>query len=107
MAACRAPSVTPKAPPWASTRKRKAHSSYYPLFCTIAQTGQVLDVLHRSGNVHDSQDAIEFVTACVQAVRERPGSARLEARLDSAFFSDAMVRCLESLSLEYIISVPF
>ena len=29
-------------------------SSYYPLFCTVAQTDQVLDVHHRPGNVHDS-----------------------------------------------------
>ena len=88
-------------------KEKKGARSYYPLFCTIAQTGQVLDVLHRSGNVHDSQGAIAFVTACVQAVRQRLGSVRLEARLDSAFFSDAMVRCLESLGLEYTISVPF
>src|SRR5919108_5594483 len=100
MAACRVPSVMPRARPWVLTRKRKARLSYYPLFCTVAQTGQVLDVLHRSGNVHDSQGAIEFVTACVQRVRERLGSVRLEARLDSAFFSDAMVRCLESLGVE-------
>jgi hypothetical protein len=73
----------------------------------VAQTGQVLDVLHRNGNVHDSHGAIEFVTACVQRVRERLGSVRLEVRLDSAFFSDAMIRCLESLGVEYTISVPF
>lgn len=34
-------------------RKKKGQRSYYPLFCTIAQTGQVLNVLHRPGNVHD------------------------------------------------------
>jgi hypothetical protein len=89
-------------------KEKKGARSYYPLFCTVAQTGQVLDVLHRSGNVHDSHGAIEFVTACVQRVRQRLGaSVRLEARLDSAFFSDAMIRCLESLEVEYTISVPF
>jgi hypothetical protein len=40
-------------------------------------------------------------------VRQRLGSPRLEVRLDSAFFSDAMVRCLEGLGVEYTISVPF
>ena len=34
--------------------KGKGQRSYYPLFATVAQTGQVFDVLHRSGNVHDS-----------------------------------------------------
>ena len=35
-------------------KKKKGQRSYYPLFCTVAQTGQVLNILHRSGNVHDS-----------------------------------------------------
>jgi Transposase DDE domain group 1 len=89
-------------------KEKKGARSYYPLFCTIAQSGQVLDVLHRSGNVHDSKGAVEFVTGCVQSLRERLNySVRLEARLDSAFFSDAMVQRLEQLGVEYSISVPF
>ena len=40
-------------------KKKKGARSYYPLFCTIAQTLQVLDLdfLHRPGNVHDSNGA--------------------------------------------------
>ncbi|MFT5586937.1 MAG: hypothetical protein ACI9VR_004540, partial [Cognaticolwellia sp.] len=34
-------------------KKKKGARSYYPLFSTIAQTSQVLDFLHRPGNVHD------------------------------------------------------
>jgi hypothetical protein len=34
-------------------KKKKGARSYYPLFCTIGQTGQVLDVYQRPGNVHD------------------------------------------------------
>jgi hypothetical protein len=88
-------------------KEQKGARSYYPLFCTVAQTGQVLDVLHRSGNVHDSKGSVEFVTTCVMTVRERLPAARLEIRMDSAFFSDAMVQCLEKLGVEYTISVPF
>ena len=88
-------------------KEKKGARSYYPLFCTVAQTGQVLDVLHRSGNVHDSNGSVEFVTTCVMTLRERLPSARLEIRMDSAFFSDAMVQCLEKLGVEYTISVPF
>jgi len=88
-------------------KEKKGARSYYPLFCTVAQTGQVLDVLHRSGNVHDSKGSVEFVTCCVMTVRERLPAARLEIRMDSAFFSDAMVQCLEKLGVEYTISVPF
>lgn len=88
-------------------RKKKGQRSYYPLFCTVAQTGQVLAVLHRSGNVHDSNGAIEFMRRCVQMVREALPAAKVETRMDSAFFSDEMVQTLESLKLEYTISVPF
>ena len=88
-------------------RKRKGQRSYYPLFCTIAQTGQVLAVLHRSGNVHDSNGSIPFMRQCVKQVREALPGAKLEMRMDSAFFSDAMVRALEALRVEYTISVPF
>jgi len=88
-------------------KQKKGARSYYPLFCTIAQSGQVFDVLHRSGNVHDSNGAIEFVRACVGEVRQRMPWARIEARLDSAFFSDMMVAELNALGVEYTISVPF
>ena len=88
-------------------KEKKGARSYYPLFCVVAQTGQVLDVLHRSGNVHDSRGSVEFVQQCVELARRCLPGVRLEARLDSAFFSDAMVRKLESLGIEYTISVPF
>ncbi len=88
-------------------RKGKGQRSYYPLFCTIAQTGQVLAVLHRSGNVHDSNGSIPFMRQCVKQVRQALPRAKLEIRMDSAFFSDEMVRALEALRVEYTISVPF
>ncbi len=88
-------------------KQKKGARSYYPLFCTIAQSGQVFDLLRRSGNVHDFKGAIEFVRECVEAVRERLPKVRIEARLDSAFFSDKMVALLEELGVEYTISVPF
>ena len=43
-------------------KAKKGARSYYPLFGTVAQTGQVLDLLHRSGNVHDSNGALGFIT---------------------------------------------
>jgi hypothetical protein len=86
---------------------KKGARSYYPLMCMVAQVGQVLDVLHRSGNVHDSAGAVDFVGQCVALVRSVLPHARIEARLDSAFFSDAMAGALEGLGVEYSISVPF
>ena len=88
-------------------KKRKGERSYYPLFCTIAQTAQVFDFLHRSGNVHDSLGAQEFILACVQAVREALPGIIIEVRMDSAFFSDATVTALQQDDIEFTISVPF
>ena len=88
-------------------KKKKGARSYYPLFCTVAQTGQVLDVLHRSGNVHDSNGAREFVLQCVRYVRGSVPGVIFEVRMDSAFFSDDLVELLNAEGVEYTISVPF
>jgi hypothetical protein len=88
-------------------RKRKGERSYYPLLCTVAQTGQIFDALPRSGNVHDSNGALAFITDSVQAVdRALPGRV-IENRLDSAFFSENTALLMEALKTEYTISVPF
>jgi len=88
-------------------RKKKGQRSYYPLFCTIAQTGQVFDVYHRPGNVHDSNGAQAFILACINAVREALPGVALEVRMDGAFFSDTLVTLLAELGVEFTISVPF
>jgi len=88
-------------------KKKKGARSYYPLFCTVAQTGQVLDVLHRPGNVHDSQGAQAFILACIAAVRAVLPHAIIEVRMDSAFFSDQIVQTLDRQGVEFTISVPF
>ncbi len=87
--------------------KQKGARSYYPNMCTVAQTGQVLAVLHRSGNVHDSNRSVGFVSSCVERVRRVLPSAVIEVRLDSAFFSEEMVQTLQGLGVQYTISVPF
>ena len=88
-------------------KKKKGARSYYPLFCTVAQTGQVLDFLARSGNVHDSHGAKEFILACLQAVREVLPGVVIEVRMDSAFFSDEIVTALSRGGIEFTLSVPF
>ena len=88
-------------------RKKKGQRSYYPLFCTVAQTGQVLDVWHRPGNVHDSNGAETFILACIREIRLTLPRAAIEVRMDSAFFSDAIVGMLNAEGVEFTISVPF
>ena len=88
-------------------KKKKGARSYYPLFCTLAQTGQVIDFLHRPGNVHDSNGAKSFILACIDAVRAVVPYAIIEVRMDSAFFSDEIIEALVDRDVEFTLSVPF
>ena len=87
--------------------KRKGARSYYNLFCTVAQTGQFLDVLHRPGNVHDSKGGHEFMMDTFDRVGALGTHPVLEARLDSAFFSQHTLTLLDLYGAEYTLSVPF
>ena len=78
-------------------RKKKGQRSYYPLFCTIAQTGQVFDFLHRPGNCHDSRNAEQFLRQCVEFVRKALPGLMIEVRMDGAFFSNSMVSLLKAM----------
>lgn len=88
-------------------KHKKGRRSYYPLFCTVAQTGQVLDVHHRPGNVHDSNGARTFIEHCLGRVREALPGVRLETRMDSAFFSEEIINALDAAGVEFTASVPF
>jgi hypothetical protein len=88
-------------------KKKKGARSYYPLFCMVAQIGQVLDFLHRPGNVHDSNGARAFILACIDEIRSVLPGVLIEIRLDSAFFSDEIVMALQERGVQFTISVPF
>lgn len=88
-------------------KKKRGSRSYYPLLCTIAQFSQIVDVLHRSGNVHDSNGAWAFIKSCVTKTRERCPKARIEARIDSAFFQNELLAGLAAIGVEFTCSVPF
>lgn len=87
--------------------KKRGQRSYYPLYCTVAQTAQVLAVAHRSGNVHDSNGAIEFIDQCIKMVQKARPNAIIEVRMDGAFFSERIIDTLNQHGVEYAISVPF
>lgn len=87
--------------------KKKGARGYYPLFCTVAQTGQVLDFLHRTGAVHDSNGSKGFIQDCFDSVRQDNPGRRLETRMDSAFFDESILALQEQYGAEYTMSVPF
>lgn len=57
--------------------------------------------------MHDSQGAEAFLLACIEAVRAVLPKALIEIRMDSAFFSDAIVGTLARQGVEFTVSVPF
>lgn len=88
-------------------KKKKGQRSYYPLFATVAQTSQFLDMHHRSGNVHDSNGSEEFVKACILAVQEKMPNSRIETRFDSAFFYNELLDTLAAWGIDFSVTVPF
>jgi Transposase DDE domain len=47
--------------------------SYYPLLAHVAQTGHILRLKNRPGNVHDSKQAVTFLRELIDAVQGRLG----------------------------------
>lgn len=88
-------------------KSKKGARSYYPLFCTVAQTGQFFDMHHRPGNVHDSNGASAFMTDCFFEAKLELPTAALEARIDSAFFSEDILATIRGMGVEYSCSLPF
>lgn len=88
-------------------KKKKGARSYYPLLATVAQTGQVYRVRNRSGNVHDSNGAQEFIAEVLTEAREEFPHTRLESRLDSAHFNERTCFWMDQTGIEFTISVPF
>ncbi len=86
---------------------KKGQRSYYPLFATVAQTGQVYDELHRAGNVHDSNGAWDFMSEVYTEVRQNGFRGRLEGRFDGAHFSESTCLWLREEGIEFSVSVPF
>jgi len=70
---------------------------------------QIFDLLHRPGNVHDSNGAAAFISLCIARVREALGSQlkTLECRIDSAFYNDTVLWALDRLRTQFTCSVPF
>ena len=72
----------------------------FPLFCTVAQTGQFFDFLHRPGNVHDSNGADEFMLLCFENLRAKIKGTIFESRMDSAFFSKKVMSVFDDNHVE-------
>lgn len=80
--------------------------SYSPLPAHLAQTGQLLDVLNRSGRVHDSEGAVDRLCFLIDPVRERLGNVPIEVRLDGAFCPAPVLELLGSSGVDFAMKLP-
>jgi hypothetical protein len=81
--------------------------SYYPLTAHLAQTGQILRIMNRPGNVNDSTQAVEFLRVVLGDLRERFGSRLpVELRMDGGFFYPSVLRFLVDEQLSFAMKVP-
>ena len=80
--------------------------SYYPLTAHLAQTGQLLGVWNRSGNVNDAVGATEKLRFLLDDAKRRLGRRPIEVRLDGAFFQKAILEVLTASRVDYALKVP-
>lgn len=88
-------------------KQKKGARSYYPLFCTVAQTDQFFDIFHRPGNVHDSNGAADFILNCFEKAKVQLKGTIFESRMDSAFFNQTILSVLDQKHVKFTASVPF
>jgi hypothetical protein len=82
--------------------------SYYPITAYEAQSGQVLRVQNRPGNVHDGKAGMRFLRALFAQLAATLGrGCQLEFRMDGAFFRREVLELLATRGAEYAIKVPF
>jgi DDE family transposase len=86
----------------------RKHLSYYPLLAHVAQTGHILRLKNRPGNVHDSKQAVAFVRELIDSVRAGLGRALpIEFRMDAAFFQREILRLLAARGCSSAIKVGY
>jgi hypothetical protein len=82
--------------------------SYYPILAHLAQTGHILRLKNRPGNVHDSKQAVTFLREVIDGLRETLGRrVRLEFRMDAAFFQRGIFQLLAARDCLYAIKVGY
>jgi hypothetical protein len=82
--------------------------SYFPITAYVAETGHVLRVKNRSGNINDGKASITFLRELFAQVADTLGSAyRLRFRMDGDFFKQSVLRLLLARRAGFAIKVPF
>ncbi len=81
--------------------------SDYPILVHLAETGQVLWLKNRPGNVHGAKRADRLPREIVGLIRVRlPRTIKLRFRMDGAFFQRPVLLARQRLGVDYAIKVP-
>ena len=81
--------------------------SYYPITAYEAQSGMVLRVSNRPGNIHDGKASVPFLEELFEQIDRTLGGRIEEYRMDGAFFRRDVLDLLDQRGAEYVIKVPF
>ncbi len=82
--------------------------SYYPITACVAETGHLLRIKNRSGNINDGKASIRFLRELFAQIAATLGRAfRLRFRMDGDFFKETVLRLLIARGAGYAIKVPF
>lgn len=81
--------------------------SYYPITAYEAQSGVILRVQNRPGNIHDGKRSLSFLSELFEQVDRSFGRVIEEYRMDGAFFLREVLKLLDGRRAEYAIKVPF
>lgn len=82
--------------------------SYYPITAYEAQSGLILRVKNRPGNVHDGKASLPFLGDLHRQLQHTLSGPRVvEYRMDGAFFRADVLDLLAHQGAEYAIKVPF
>jgi hypothetical protein len=85
----------------------RKNPSYYPITAYEAQSGMVMRVANRPGNIHDGKASLPFLQELFDQI-DRTLSGRIEEyRMDGAFFRRDVLDLLDQRGAEYVIKVPF
>lgn len=81
--------------------------SYYPGLAHLAETGQILSLKNRPGNVHDGMQSVRLLRDLIRDLRQRLGrGVNLRFRMDGAFFVRPILETLIRQEVGYAVKVP-
>jgi len=82
--------------------------SYFPICAYLADSGHILRVQNRPGNVNDGKASVTFLRQLFQQIRQTLGDRyQLRFRMDGDFFKREVLDVIDANRAGYALKVPF